>query len=290
MTPTKYFIARVALAFGVQRRNQRMADAASETHLLRDAELHLGLALWEQCEQLEDLSVEYWNTRKLVKEIATKQTTLDGCQARLAAAHEERTETLLAVTSDDPEVAERRTALVQELDDLAARRDGVIVKARRLRRVFDGFKAKLDVLIESGTDERQDEVSECKQRMRNIKTEFDELKIERTAIAAEIDAKETQLHELERKVSEVTKERRTGASQAFQLIGEFNQEVATLNAEIGLLSKRKLELCAEIGRYLSRNAATNPTCATICKSHRGLIDIMAALRRSISFNHRVAGF
>jgi chromosome segregation ATPase len=289
MTPKNYFIARIALAFGIQRRNQRMAEAAAETHLLRDAELRLGELLWEKCENLEEVSVEYWSIRKLIKELAVKGERLKEHQAKLDAAHEERAQTLLAATDVDPEIIEHRNTLIQELDVLAAHRDQVIAKARRLRRSFDGIQAKLDVLIEAGEAENHETINECKIRLGGIKSEFEVLKSERNGIAADLDAKEKQLNELEDHISRLNKERRFDVSKTFAAISEFNQEVSVLNAEIGLLQRRNLELCAEIGRYLSRNIETNPKCAAICKSHRGLVDVMAALRRSISYNHRIAG-
>ena len=290
MTPTKYFLARIGLAFGIQRRNLRMADAASETHLLRDAELHLGLALWEKCEKLEEVSVEYWNIRKSIKEIEVMQKRFEECQAKHDAAHQARAESLVTAAEADPEIAEQRDALIKKIDELAARRDQTIFEARRIRRVFDGLKTKLQVLLEPGSGAGETEVSECKQRMREVKAEFEALKAERASIGLKLDENDEQLQQLGVRINEANKKRRLGASKAFQLVGEYNQEVANLSAEIGLLQKRKLEMCAEIGRYLSRNANADADCAAIVKSHRGLIDIMAALRRSIAYNHRVAGY
>lgn len=289
MTPTRYLIARIALAFGIQRRNLRMAEAASETHLLRDAELHLGLQLWEKCEHIDELSVEYWNIRKINKELESQKNLLADCQAKLDAAHEERAQTLLAATGVDPEINARRTQLIRELDDLAARRDEVILKARRVRRNFDGVKTKLEVLLEAGGTSSEQAITDCKLRMREIKTEFDTLKLQRGSIAVEIDAKDTELNELENNINKLGKERKFDISKSFACISEFNQQLSFLNADIGLLQKRKLELCAEIGRYLSRNSHTHSACAAICKPHHALVDVMAALRKSISFNHRIAG-
>lgn len=288
MTPTNYFLARVALAFGIQRRNIRMADAATESHLLRDAELLLGHELWEKCEHLEEVSVEYWNVRKLTKEIAAKSERLVEFQGKLDAAHEERAQTLLAATGVDPEVSEQRSKLIHDLDLLAVRRDEIIAKARQVRRTFEGLKAKLEVLLESGAEQNEKTIQNCNLRMREIKQEFEELKQNRAAIAAQLDSKDAELRQLEDSINSLSRTRKFDFSKTFSVISEYNQEVSHLNAEIGLLQKRKSELCMEIGRYLSRNFS-NPACAAICKSHRGLIDVMAALRRSISFNHRIAG-
>lgn len=289
MTPTKYFIARIGLAFGIQRRNHRMADAAGESHLLRDAELHLGLNVWEQCEALEEVSVEYWNNRKLMKEINALQEKLAVCQARLDQAHEERSNLLLAQAEPDQEITQQRVALIQELDALAAKRDEVIARARRVRRVYDGLKMKLEVLRESDAPAAHDEIVDCRVKLAAAKEEFADLKDERAAIGVEIEARDKSLGELDQQLNEARKGRRTDASQAFQVIGDCNKEVSALRAEIGLLEKRHQELCAEIGRHLSRNADTNPACAAICKKHSGLIEVMAALRRSIGYNHRLAG-
>ena len=85
MTPSRYYVARLAQAFGFFRKNQRMADAASEMHLLREAEAQLGMAIWEKVEHIEELSVEYWNLRKFVKEREIVRNKLSECQARLDA-------------------------------------------------------------------------------------------------------------------------------------------------------------------------------------------------------------
>lgn len=67
-----------------------MSDAASESHLLKEAEAHLGRKAWKNVEPIESLSVEYWNLRKLVKERDEIRVELDACQKLLDEAHEER--------------------------------------------------------------------------------------------------------------------------------------------------------------------------------------------------------
>jgi hypothetical protein len=49
------------------------------------------------------------------------------------------------------------------------------------------------------------------------------------------------------------------------------------------------QLYAEIGRFVSRNAWQHPGCQAATANHRGLVDVMRALRRSIALNHRLAG-
>jgi hypothetical protein len=73
------------------------------------------------------------------------------------------------------------------------------------------------------------------------------------------------------------------------VIGEGNKEVSVLRAEESLLDTQMRQLYAEIGRYVSRHVLVDPKCAAAAKKHRGLVDVMRALRRSIALNHRLAG-
>ena len=99
MTSTRYFICLVAQAFGYRRKNIRLSDAAGETHLLKEAESHLGKAIWNQVENIEALSVEYWNLRKLIKERDRVAETLETLQIRLTEAHDERA-SLLSISNE----------------------------------------------------------------------------------------------------------------------------------------------------------------------------------------------
>jgi hypothetical protein len=50
MTSSRYLLARVAHGLRIRPQAQRMGDAASEMHLLREAEAQLGAAIWEKVE------------------------------------------------------------------------------------------------------------------------------------------------------------------------------------------------------------------------------------------------
>ena len=117
MTSTRYFIARFAQAFGYFRRSQRLGDAASEMHLLREAEAHLGAAVWENVEGIEALSVEYWNLRKLVKERDLIRDKLATCQTQLEQAHADRAQLLNSTPECHPDRFDQRAAVLADLDE-----------------------------------------------------------------------------------------------------------------------------------------------------------------------------
>lgn len=287
MTSTRYYMARFAQAFGYYRKNQRMGDAASEMHLLREAEAYLGAAVWEKVENIEELSVEYWNLRKFIKEREDVRGRVDECQSRLDKAHDERASLLNSTPEIHQELLDERVGVLTELEKLAARRDEIVGEAREVRRAYDGLKMKLEVLTNESSDAA--EIEKVKSRLVGLKEKFAELKQQRIDIGAEIEIGDAKVDVVDAKLNEKRQDRRVNASEAFQVIGDGNKEMSILRAESAVLDTQMRQLYAEIGRFVSRHAAQHAACAKAVESHKGLVDVMRALRRSIALNHRLAG-
>jgi chromosome segregation ATPase len=291
MTSSRYFIALFAKAFGYVRRAHRMGDAASEMHLLREAEAQLGGLIWQNVENIEALSVEYWNLRKLIKERDLVRAKLDACQERLDRAHEERAELLNSAPETNLDLLNERTALLAELEELSHQRDQVVADAREVRRIYVGLKMKLEVLTKesTGSPPNHEEILKVQTRLVELKGRFSELKQQRIHIGEAIEKGDTKLDVIDEQFKEQRQERRIQASAAFQVIGEGNREISIMRAESGLLDTRMRQLYGEIGRYVSRHANQDAACAAASSQYHGLIDVMRALRRSIALNHRLAG-
>jgi chromosome segregation ATPase len=291
MTSSRYFVARFAQAFGYFRKNQRMADAASEMHLLREAEAQLGAAVWDKVEGIEELSVEYWNLRKFIKEREMVRSKLQECQLRLDQAHEERATVINNAPDNQQDLLDERVGLLTELEKLASLRDDIVAEARSVRRTYDGLKMKLEVLTKESSDSaaHKQAIDEVTDRLAGLKTSFSDLKKRRIQIGIDIEEGDAKVDLVDAKLNERRIARRVHASEAFQVIGDGNKEMSILRAESALLDTQMRQLYAEIGRFVSRHAATHPACAAAASSHRGLIDVMRALRRSIALNHRLAG-
>jgi chromosome segregation ATPase len=291
MTSSRYLIARVAQTFGYFRRSQRMADAASETHLLREAEAQLGMAIWEKVEDIEELSVEYWNLRKFIKEKELIRKKVEDCQIELDKAHEERASVLNNTPEVHQELMDQRIHLLTELETLARRRDEIVAEAREVRRAYDGFKMKLEVLTNEskGSEADKEKIAEVKRRLADLKLKFSDLKKQRLLIGAEIEAGDDKVDLVDEQLNEKKRDRRMHASEAFLVINDCNKEISILRLESGLLDTQMRQLYAEIGRFISRNTHHHPACATAASSHQGLVDVMRALRRSIALNQRLTG-
>ena len=93
---------------------------------------------------------------------------------------------------------------------------------------------------------------------------------------------------LAEQIRELKKTQHEFASKAFQVIGDANKDISALRAEYGILDTRMTQLHAEIGRHISRNASDDPACAEAAKGHLGLVEVMRALRKSITLNYKLA--
>lgn len=286
MTPTRYYVARFAQAFGYFRKNQRMGDAASEMHLLREAEAYLGEIVWERVADIEALSVEYWNLRKFIKEMGSVQAKLVVCQVKLDEAHEGRAEVLNRVPEIHEELAAQRSEVLTELEILVRRRDEIVVEAREVRRTYDGLRMKLEVLTQEKA--APDQIEQVKSRLVALKSEFVRLKQRRIDIGHEIDVSDSKVDAVSAQLSEKKNDRRIHATEAFQIIGDANKEISALRADSGALEIQMRQLYSDIGRYVSRYAAQDSACAVAVSSHRGMVEVMHALRCSIALNHRLA--
>lgn len=290
MTSTRYLLSRIARAFGIYRRNQRMSEAAAETHLLREAEVQLGAVIWERVEPVESLAADYWNLRKLTTEHKALAAKIAECQERLGKAHEERAELLNVSSEPELKLNEEKNEIVTQLNKLAVRRAEVVAAAKEIRRTYDGLKVKSEVLASQGDELKSgpSDLEQIKSSLIQLKTKFAALKSERSEIAAEIEAGDNQISEISERIKDLKKDQYSLASKAFQIIGDANKDISTHRAEIGVIETRMIQLHGVIGRHVSRNASIDPACAEAAKGHQGLVEVMRALRKSITLNHKLA--
>lgn len=287
MTPARYIVCRIAQTFGYNRKNIRMGEAASEMHLLKEAESYLGKEVWQEVEDIEELSVEYWNLRKLIKERDRVALELEKCNDALAEAHEERAGLLGISNQPYQDLIDERQKVLGTLEDLARERDTIVAKARDIRRLYDGIKTKEEVLTTEGEQSPED-LSRISARLSELKHDFSALKEDRHVIAEKIAAGDARIDGIDAEIQIRKKERREKASEAFQHIGDANQEMSTLRAELGVLDTQMRQLYSEIGKHVSRNVSQSPACKEATSEHHGLVDVMGALRKSVQLNHKLA--
>jgi chromosome segregation ATPase len=286
MTPSKYFICRIAARLGFVRKNLRLGHAATETHLLKEAETFLGEAVWKMTENIEELSMQYWNLRKISKEHEHISHEIEQLQEKFYENYQQQTDELQSTQHVYLEFTDERKQILSRIDGLARERDKVIARARDVKRRFEGVRAKQEVINHEGND--SGEMEKIAARLKDLKIEFKKLKEQREKIAEDTAAANQRIQEIEAIVREKKQHGQSKAMLTSQSIGDANQQISSRRAQLNNLNEQMTQLYAEIGRHVSIHASTEPACAKISKKHRGLINVMLALRRSIHYNYKLA--
>lgn len=286
MTSSKYFLLCIASRFGYLRKNVRLGHAASEAHLLKEAEAFLGEAIWRKTENIEALSMEYWNLRKLAKDHDRLSREIAQLQGVFNDTQQQKGDPIISASDVVPDLSEKRTALLAQLDALSRERDLIVTKAQDTRRIYEGMKIKQDVLRKEGA--MLAEIEKTSSRLVEMKREFNDLKERRDEIAEETAATKTRLMEIEALANELKQQGKSQATENSQNISDANQQISARQSQINSLYAQIRLLYADIGRYVSLNVHRDPACKAASKDQRGLINIMAALRQSIQYNWKLA--
>ena len=288
MTSTQYLFYYAASALGIRSQKRRMIHAADEKHLLLEAESYLGKAIWEQVEHIEELSVEYWNLRKLMKEHDRVADVLKIQHQQLAEIHAERAGHLRATNEPFQDLLEERQNLFNSLKELVTNRDMILNEARDVRRLYEGRKVKQEILTNDEASKEEEELSNIKIKIVELKSRFALLKVEGKKIADRIAEESVKIDEVDAEIMNRKLARRELASDAFQHIVDINQKISKLSSEMSALDTQISRLYGGIGKFVSRNLA-NPECLKVCSDMQWLTFTMSALRKSITWNYKIAG-
>jgi chromosome segregation ATPase len=286
MTPSKYLFLRIASRFGYSRKPIRLNHMAVESNLLREAEILIGEAIWQKTENIEALSMEYWNLRKCMEDLDRLSKEIDHFQEKLDQIHEQRTEVWEGTNKSIQDLIAQRNQLLSQIDLLGRTRDRINTSARHMRRNYRRLKIKKNFLGKEG--DKQAEIEKTTALLIEIRNEFNLLKQERQNNVQEIAAANARIKEIETAVSEHKSSSRTKISESSHLIGDANQQISSRRAQLNSIDTQIRLLYADIGSYISLNLDKNPECKNAGKEFRGMIDVMAALRKSIKYNYELS--
>ena len=287
MTQTRYLFWRIAQTFGISMRQRHAGHAATETHLLREAEEILGRLTWADAEDLEDLSVEYWSLRRMVMKHEEILGKIESANVSLQKSHDHRAELLGMVVDSTKDLVEERSTLEDTSERLKSEHKMIVSDARAIRRRHDGIKAKLEVLVGEGGP-RSPELDASKQELLGLKKQFNTLRDRRDIVVGELESVENALEDIESRIETRRSEVRDEALGSYQNLGKVNRDLSSNRVELGSLEGQMNTLFSEIGRYVLAHHR-EPSVAKVASAHYSLINQMSALDLSIKLNRRLAG-
>jgi len=283
-----YIVRRMARSFGFKNERERLVVARREATLLSEAENLLGQITWEHCENLDELSEEFWQ----IKEIDSKQKKLlesikanESENARLCREHDKLED---EIEKEITALTDRKSAKMQESLKLMHQAEQLRDQVEHTKRKFSGTKTKYKVLSEEGSDEEQ--LKEIVAELHRIKDLYTEDKAKVTEISQQIQKIESEAAGIAEEIEASRTKARKRLSTMVTEVGKSSSQVAKLSAHIGSLKRTKKELIYRVGTYLSNNAKTrNPEIRKILAHGKGLVSKIVTLRRSIAFNNLLAG-
>ncbi len=285
MTRSRYSFAVIMQSFGLLRKNKRMTDAAFETHLMQDGEELLGKYCRKNIEEIEDLSMEYWNIRRLEREQKAIQEKIDEAERILDEAHQRRAEAADRSKDIGQELHERREQLFSSLDNLNIERDDIITEAQGVKRKYEAFHMKTRVLKEEGQEDTE-QYRECRETLLKLKDNFNIFKETLMEVEGRIDAQQDTLNQLQEQIDTKLQDTRDETSESYAQISRANKDITKYQAELGLLQEEGNTLCRDIGRYLNLNHK-DPACRKAYAKHNGLVEQLKILRDSVAWNRKL---
>ncbi len=282
MTRSRYAIAVLLQSFGVVRKNRRLTDAAFEMHLMQDGEEILGAFCWPSIEEIEELSMEYWNLRKLEREETALSEKVNKAERTLFNAQTERASLVDRSKDIGQELFQQRDDLFEKIEKLNIERDDLMTEAQQIKRKHSALKMKAKVLKEEESKD-QKKIDECRKSLAELRGRFTESKEQLIETNDKIDSLEEKLPKLQEEISEKLKGSKGEATEAFAQISKANRDITKFQAELGLLHEEQAKIFREVGRFLNLNS-NREDCKAACKDHRGIQEQTRLLSESVQWN------
>jgi len=286
MTRSRYTIAAFLQAFGISRTNKRLADAAFEMHLMQDGEELLGAYCWSKTEEIEEVSMEYWNLRSLSKKEDRLLNNLKKAEETLSEAQANRAEVLDRSKGAGEELLLQREEIFLKIEELSAEREEIISEAQFIKRKYSALKMKTKVLQDEG-DAPVEKINSCRADLAALKNDFSVSKQELDEIETRIETQEEALENLQREIKIATTGNKGASTESFTLISKANKDISNFRSELGLINEEQAKIFREIGRFLNLNARRSD-CRNACKGYRGLLEQTRLLYNSIRLNRKLS--
>jgi chromosome segregation ATPase len=285
MTRTRFMIAALLQSFGVLSKTKRLTDAAFELQLMQDGEELLGSFCWRETEEIEDLSTEYWNLRRLERQENHLIEQLKEAEGTLVGAQSSRAEIVDRSKEVGQELFKKRETLFEKIEYLGTERDEIMAGAALIKRKHAALKMKADVLRED-EDPDEEKIDQCQQELKTLKDDFADRKKELSEIDLQIEAKEQTLQSLQKEIEVKLQGSKGEATESFSHISKANRDITAFRAELGIINEEQAKAFREVGRFLNLNA-TREDCRKASKGYRGLLEQTRLLYKSVQWNRRL---
>ena len=286
MTNRKFIIAKFLKTLGVQKKNKRLQDAASELQLLREAEEILGRRIWQKTESLENYKGYYWSIKKLLEQRNEFLEKLQLIQNKLGEIKEHKQTRFQETNKPASALEEANHKQRKKVEELRIQQDDIAKTAKNIRKLYDGTVIKLQSLKSESAP--QESITKEEENLLKLRERFDALKQKKKNCDLEYARQRTLLEKVQHTISSRKRNYKEDASTNYEIIAKANKAISAYRSKIGMVDNELIENYQDIGRNISKEYFLDPDCKAAVKEKSQLIKIMDALRKSIDYNHTLA--
>ncbi|MEJ6719674.1 MAG: hypothetical protein QNK82_14370 [Akkermansiaceae bacterium] len=286
MTRSRYVIAILLQSFGVILKNKRLTDASYEIHLMQDGEEILGAYCWPNIEDIEELSMEYWNLRKLKQEETTISEKVSNSNKTLSNVQNERASLADLSKGSGQELSQKRERLFEKIEALNIKRDDLLAEAQQTKRKHSALKMQVQVLKEEDSG-NQEKINDCRESLTDLRIQFTKSKEHLVEINDKVDSLKDKLSKLQEKIDDKLKGSKEETTESFTQISKANRDITKYQAELGVLREEQAKYFRGIGSFLRINSKRED-CKAACKNQRGLLEQTRLLSQSVDWNRHLA--
>jgi chromosome segregation ATPase len=288
MNAIGFFMRRLAWQFGIKKERNRWSAVTRETQLLAEAQDLLGKLAWPMCNEIDDLSGEYWQILDLDKrqqEMRDHSEKLtndnEASQEKLYEIEDRYDNQVQSILSRKRELMEKAVVIMNDVEEIKSRDSDT-------RRKFGSLKAKLEVLKRQDGDYSA-EIERTRQTLVKLKDEHARDLAEITGRESEVEKLETAVQRIDDEVAARREQLKAETTDLVAEIGRRSKQIAELSAKIGSIDTQKGDLSFLIGQYLSNAIdGRDPGVQRALNAYRPIVAKIKSLRASIQYNQRLA--
>jgi chromosome segregation ATPase len=253
---------------------------------MQDGEEILGAYCWPNIEDIEELSMEYWNLRKLKQEETTLSEKVSNSSKTLSNVQNERASLADLSKGSGQELSQKRERLFEKIEDLNIKRDDLLAEAQQTKRKHSALKMQVQVLKEEGSG-NQEKINDCRESLTDLRIQFTKSKEHLVEINDKVDSLKDKLSKLQEKIDDKLKGSKEETTESFTQISKANRDITKYQAELGVLREEQAKYFRGIGSFLRINSKRED-CKAACKNQRGLLEQTRLLSQSIDWNRHLA--
>jgi len=288
MTRSSYIFANLLKTVGYPFARHRLKHAAKELQLLREAEIILGFYAWENLQDLPNLEEDADAIQDIFIQKEKIYNEIHSWQTRVANANNSAPPEKKAASNELQRLTAQQSNISNRLETIISKSSGILQEAKKVKNNFDKKNSQLKILKDNNEDEQT--IHTAEEELSLIKSHFTQLKTDQQKNEQTRSLYLKKIEDIKNKIQALSEPSNSNPEPDKKYtIGQAKQKIANLQQQAANIEKSLTNNYSQIGKKVSINYYSDKNYRLALQGKSYLIKVMAALRRSIAYNHEIAG-